>query len=222
MSNVFIDIETLPDMSEGAKDLIEVKAPAQFKKPESIAKWIEEKGPAEREKLWRKQALNPNEGQILSIAWNTGGETVCCTTNDFSHDSSGPHETNERALIESFCEDLVGELKGRPPYFIGHNVPFDLGFIWKRAIVNNIELPFTIKPHGRHGSDFFDTMQQWEGFKGRISQDRLCKLLGIEGKPDGISGANVLDHYLAGDIDKIAAYNKDDVDKVKSIYNRIK
>ena len=208
--NVFIDIETLPNMEPGAKDAIEVKAPAQYKKPESIAKWIAENGDAEKEQKWRKQALSPNEGKILSIAWSFGGKTFCA----ISH--------KESEVIELLVKNLTAGLGGRPPYFIGHNVPFDLGFIWKRAIINNIELPFKVKPHGRHGSDFFDTMQQWEGFKGRISQDRLCKLLGIKGKPDGISGANVLDHYLDGDIDGIVSYNKDDVEKVKSIYNRIK
>ena len=210
MSNVFIDIETLPNMDEGAKDLIIVSAPAKYKKEESIQKWLDDNAEAERETQWRKQALNPNEGRILSIAWSFGGEVKCAIGND------------ERAILGLLIDDLKLSLNGRPPYFIGHNVPFDLGFIWKRAIINNIRLPFPVKPHGRHGSDFFDTMQQWEGFKGRISQDRLCKLLGIEGKPDGISGANVLDHYLAGDIGKIEAYNKDDVEKVVAIYNRIK
>ena len=208
--NVFIDIETLPDMTDGAKDLIEVKPPATYKKAESIEKWMEANADAEKEKQWRKQALNPNSGRILSIAYSFGGDVeVICN-----------RSLSEKGLLGQFALKMREGLDGRPPYFIGHNVQFDMGFLWKRGIINNVDLP-SIKPVGRHGKDFFCTMTHWEGFKGRISQDNLCKLLGIEGKPDGVTGSTVLDYYLDKKYDDIAAYNQDDVEKVMAIYKRI-
>ena len=54
-----------------------------------------------------------------------------------------------------------------------------------------------------------------------MSQDNLCKALGIKGKPDDIDGSKVWDFYKAGKIDEIEDYNRDDVDKVRQIYNRI-
>ena len=64
-------------------------------------------------------------------------------------------------------------------------------------------------------------MQAWCGFKDRISQDNLCKALGIEGKPSDISGENVWDFYRAGGIDRIEEYNRDDVEKAREIYKRL-
>jgi len=181
-----------------------------------------EKAPEVAKEQWRKQSLSAdNGGQILCIS--------LCTNDGFMASFKGD---TDKQILEEFCFFLSEKLSlykpnskkilGRcNPYFVGHNIPFDLEFIWKRAVINSVNVPFKIKPHGRHGSDFYDTMQAWAGFKGRISQDRLAKLLGLEEKPSDINGSNVLDHYLAGDIDRILEYNRYDVETVKAIYDRI-
>lgn len=209
MSNVYIDIETLPDM-DFDKSTIEVKAPANYKKPESIEKWIQENGDTIREEEWRKQALSADRGgRILSIGYSVANGEIKTLYG---------LETDEHIIRELF-DDLSS--MNVHPFFIGHNVPFDLEFIWKRSKIQGISCPFKLRPFGRHGSEFYDTMQAWAGFKGHISQDRLASLLGIEQKPSDISGSNVLDHYLAGDHDKIREYNAYDVDTVRKIHKRI-
>ena len=54
-----------------------------------------------------------------------------------------------------------------------------------------------------------------------MSQNNLCKALGIEGKPGDIDGSKVWDFYKAGKIDRIEEYNRHDVETVEKIYNRI-
>jgi hypothetical protein len=247
----YIDIETLPNMAEGELERITKEVAENFKAPSSltktqacadlgltgddakytskddaIAKW-EERFASEKcgdvaMEQWRKQALNPDEGSILSIAFKCeGGDMWCQSIGDQS----------EFELLLNFWEQLrdrtseiVGALcrRNHDPYFVGHNVPFDLAFIWKRSVILGVNCKTNIKPHGRHGSDFFDTMQAWAGYKQRISQDRLSKILGIEQKPSDISGSNVFDHYMAGNIERIKEYNMHDVETVEAIYNRIK
>jgi hypothetical protein len=241
--NVYIDIETLPNMAEGELERITKEVAENFKAPSTLtktqacadlgltgndakftskddaisqweAKFATEKAGEVAIEQWRRQALNPDEGSILSIGFRATGNHMWC-------ESIG-NQTETDLLLE-FWKDLTSMMqRGRQPYFVGHNVPFDLAFIWKRSIVLFVERILDMKPHGRHGADFFDNMQQWAGFKGRISQDRLAGILGIEQKPSDITGANVFDHYQAGNIERIKEYNIHDVETVEAIYNRIK
>lgn len=242
-----IDIETLPNMAEGELERITKEVAENFKAPsgltktqacadlgltgdkakytskdDAIALWEKELASEKCGDVamdqWRRQALDPNAGSILSIGFRCGDGDIWC-------ESIGSR--SEFELLLCFWEHLKRSLKHsnwaeRQPYFIGHNVPFDLEFIWKRSIILGVNRKTAIKPHGRHGSDFFDNMQQWAGFKGRISQDRLSGILGIEQKPSDITGANVFDHYQAGNIERIKEYNVHDVETVEAIYNRIK
>jgi len=232
--NVYIDIETLPNMAEGELERITKEVAENFKAPSTLtktqacadlgltgndakftskddaiaqweAKFAKSKSGEVAMEQWRKQALDPNAGQILSIGFKVDGQDVRC-------ESYG--EGGESGLISWFWHRLEYDMKltrptcvGLPSCFIGHNVPFDLEFIWKRSVILGVQCLAPIKPHGRHGSDFFDNMQQWAGFKGRISQDRLAGILGIEQKPSDITGANVFDHYQAGNIERIKEYN---------------
>lgn len=247
--NVYLDIETLPSMAEGELERITKEVSENFKAPSSLtktqacvdlgligndakftskddaiaqweAKFAKEKSGDVAMEQWRRQALDPNSGQILSIGFKVDGVEARCE----SYGQGG-----ETGLISWFWHRLTYDMNitrptivGIRPYFIGHNVPFDLEFIWKRSIILGVECLAPIKPHGRHGADFFDNMQQWAGFKGRISQDRLAGILGIEQKPSDITGANVFDHYQADNIERIKEYNIYDVETVEAVYNRIK
>ena len=63
-------------------------------------------------------------------------------------------------------------------------------------------------------------MYAWAGYGNRISQDNLCKLLGLPTKP-GMSGKDVWPAWQAGEYDKIAQYCKYDVDTVCELHNRL-
>ena len=123
-------------------------------------------------------------------------------------------------LLFNFVSATQPGSNHRPPFFIGHNITFDLKFIWQRCVIlgicPNFSLPFT----GRHASHFHCTMQAWAGYGGRISQDRLCKALGMPGKADGIDGSKVWDCVKSGDTASVLAYNVNDVETVFELYRR--
>ena len=222
MTNTFFDIETIPEQpEEEAKARIAetIQAPAAMKKPETIEEWHHGRGKyagvkeAAIEKAYRDTSFDAAKGQICSIAFAVGDNPVMSMSTDKGCD----HD-----LVKLFFEALVSQLKDRPPFFIGHYVGgFDLKFLFRRAVILGIKPPFNLPFDGRHGQHFYDTSQAWCGFKDRISQDNLCKALGIEGKPSDIDGSKVWDAYKAGGIGRIEEYNRDDVTKNRMIYKRL-
>lgn len=220
--NVFIDIETIPAQPEDkAKQLIaeSISAPKTMSKVETIQAWHDGEGKyaGEKEKAieekYRKTALDGTTGEIISIAYAIeNGETQ-----SFSREL----DDDEEVFIGWVMDEMGLNLGARPPRFIGHNIRFDLRFLFQRCAVNCICPSFSFKQYGRHATDFFCTMEAWAGYGKRISQDNLCKALGIEGKPGDIDGSKVWDSVKAGDIGRIQEYNADDVEKVRKIYARI-
>ncbi len=220
--NVFIDIETIPEQPEAeAKALIAetIEAPATMKKADTIKDWHEGNGKYEGvkdaaiEDAYRKTSFDGAKGEICSIAWQVeGGELKSV--------SQATH--GETVILDKLFLDLKESCKGRPPFFIGQYVAgFDLKFLFHRCIINQVNPGFKIPFDGRHTKDFYCTQAAWAGFNGRMSQENLCKALGIEGKPDDIDGSKVWDFYKAGKIDRIEEYNRHDVETVIEIYNRI-
>lgn len=217
--DVFLDIETIPAQPESEqKELIAktIEAPAQMKKPETIQEWHEGVGKyagvkdAAIEEAYRKTALNGAKGQICSVAISCGDEIKSL---------SSVAESGEADILKWLSEEFA--TKKSTPYFIGHNISFDLKFLFQRFVINGINPRFPLPFSGRHGKDYFDNMFAWCGYGERISQDNLCKALGIEGKPGDIDGSKVWDFYKAERIDEIEEYNRDDVLKSQLIYNRL-
>lgn len=221
--NVFIDIETIPEQPEArakARIAESIKAPAAMKKQDTIDAWHNGDGKYKGEKdkaiedAYRKGSFDGSKGEICSIAWKPEGGGL--------YSFSRQHGMTEGKLLRLFFDELSDQCGGRPPFFIGQYIGgFDLKFIFHRAVILGVKPPFKIPFDGRHDKDFYCTQSAWAGYNGRMSQDSLCKALGIEGKPGDISGANVWDHYKAGEIARIEEYNRDDVAKVEMIYNRI-
>ncbi len=237
--NVFIDIETVPDQREGAFESFlnydNVKCPFTTKtqigedlnmQPEEYKfigaddfklMWVNKKGSEQAviqaEQEYRKTSFDGARGEIISIAFAVEDSEVVTYKRD---------GITESELISGAFEHLRSELGGKSPWFIGHNIGgFDLKFLFQRCVINRIDPKVDLKQWGRHAANYYDTMQAWAGFGNRISQDNLCKALGIEGKPCDISGANVWDHYKAGNIARIAEYNAQDVETVRKIYARL-
>ena len=217
--NVFIDIETIPDQREGALDkfIKEVSAPAQYKKPESIEKWIADNGKKEGENKWLKTSFDGAKGQICCICYAIDDGEV----KRFYVESVGA----ENGLLNHFNSQLREDLSLRDatltPYFIGHYIKgFDLPFLFKRMVINDVEPQFKLKAFGRHGVDFYDTMEAWEGFKGSISLDNLAKALGFNAKHN-ITGADVWPMFKDKRYQDISNYCVDDVEAVRKVYNKL-
>lgn len=239
--NCFLDIETVPAADkqpfiEDAK--VNFKAPSGMTKaqagadlglsadeikftsaPDLTARWEREmadkKAPELADTNWRKTSLDGTKGRVLSIAWK------------LQNGSGGLHINNpddERDTLQSFIAGLSEALgehgNGRPPFFIGHNVTFDLKFLFRRCVILGIRPPFQLPFHGRHDKDYFCTMEAWCDHGERISLSNLCAALNIESSND-IDGSMICDMWLQGKYAEIGAYNQDDVELSMQVYRAL-
>lgn len=244
MINVYIDIETLPspDRQRYIDDAREnFKAPSSLTKSQAgadlglsgdalkyapadevRARWEKEMASVKADEVgdmaWRKTALDGTHGRVFAIGYRVaGGETKVLY---------GDPENEAEFLCDSFSEvseAIADNRRGsvaRPAFFIGHNVVFDLKFLFRRAVILGVKPPFELPFQGRHGKDFYCTIKAWCEFKEYISLDNLCKALGIKGK-DGFDGSMVYDAWADGQHERIKEYCADDVDKVVALHKKL-
>lgn len=198
--NIYLDIETIPaqpELETKAEIAKTIEAPASMKKAETIADWHNGVGKyagvkdAAIEEAYRKTALDGANGEVISVSYSDGKD-ILVTSREL--DDS---EYTEAQLLKSVFWHIEEMAKNHgskiDPYFVGHNIQWDLKFLWHRAVINKVNPGFKLPFGGRHKSDFYDNMQAWAGFNGRISQDNLSKALGMEGKRDEVTGSNVWD-----------------------------
>jgi len=225
--NIFIDIETIPTQPEAetkAEIAKTIEAPATMKKAETISDWHNGAGKYEGvkdaaiEEAYRKTALDGGAGEIISIAFSDSEKLIVEYRRLDGMRTESELLSDVYYQIEELCEERAHKSQ---PYFVGHNVAWDLKFMWHRAVILGAKPPFKLPFGGRHKSDYYDNMQAWAGFGQRISQDNLAKALGMKGKPDDIDGSKVWDFVKDGNVERVAEYNKYDVETVINIYNRI-
>jgi hypothetical protein len=212
MLNVYIDIETIPEQNPNMDEYKAlVKAPGNMKKQETIDKWMVENQESAAEELWLKTSFDGGKGQICCIGVSINGETKTFTGT----------EINMLVSLNAFIADHTDFAVAKSEVnFIAHNAKFDLPFLHKRFVINGIKPQFKCNFNGRHGQHHYCTMEEWAGFNGRISQDNLCKILGLPVK-DGMDGSQVWPEYQKGNIDKIAEYCKSDVETVIAIHKKL-
>lgn len=217
---ITLDIETAPSQCEKIKAelLAAVKAPAQYKKPESIAEWLKENAESEAESAWRKTSFDGAYGHICVIGIAEGDNDA------EAFYSAGWHTDEADVLRSAFCR-IDAICKSHPnerPVFVGHNlVEFDLRFLFQRAVVLGVRpsryIPFAAKPWD---DSVFDTMTRWAGLKDRVKLDKLAKVFGLDGKGD-LDGSKVWDYVRDGKIAEVAEYCRNDVHMTRSIYKRM-
>ena len=236
MSYLVIDIETIPDQRPDALDKIKegftAKAP-DLTKPKLIEclglgtdgkyktvqelkdMWLEEFGEQAKEnqakEKWLKTSFDGSAGEICCI---------CVEGYGVSETFGGDTLHDESTILWQFWDYILRHFNGRCPTLVAHNAKFDLPFIYHRSVILGQKPAYGFKPHGRHGSDHFCTMEAWSGFGGRIGLDRLAKALGIQGK-DGMSGGDVWPAYQAGEHEKISEYCADDARITHEVYKRL-
>ena len=221
MTLLYLDLETIPTQNKAVIDELKfsVKAPANYTKPETIEKWFAENFDAEFDKIYRKTSLDGLYGEIISIAWAFDDEETQVV---YRHDTE-----SESDLLHGFFLTISNELNsvGRPGLvskWIGHYITgFDLRFLWQRCVFNrvkpSVKIPYDAKPWS---DDVFDTKIAWTGssqYSGAGSLDKLCTAFGIGSKGE-INGANVYGYWLKKEFDKIADYNKEDVEMCRKLY----
>lgn len=215
----YIDIETIPT---DRTDVIEsfasqVKPPATYKKPESIAQWIEENLASEIDAIHRKTALDGAFGQVCVIGF---------AMDDGPADAV--FEGSEADILNRFARLLeLADCDRYTTQFIGHNITdFDLRFLVQRYMVNRIPVPPVLKdaafakPWDIH--KVFDTMTQWAGIGNRVSLDKLCKALSIPTPKGDLDGSKVWDYVKAGKLNEVVEYCKRDIEATREIHRIIK
>jgi predicted PolB exonuclease-like 3'-5' exonuclease len=125
-----------------------------------------------------------------------------------------PHvgDRSEKALISSFVE-RIAELEPQLVTFNGST--FDLPVLRYRALVHGVAAPgFSSRPYfNRYTEDAVDLCDVLSSFssQAKVTLHELCRVMGLPGKPDGISGADVERYYREGRIREIAEYCESDV-----------
>ena len=227
---IIFDIETIPSQQPDARELVRasLKPPGTLKKPESIAAWWANEADAAVEDAYRRQSLDGGlAGEVISIAACTpdGRQWVRCRTQEekeselllaFGAQVESWIDQDARAVAEGFNY-------AQDPFLIAHNAAFDLGFLWRRCIVNGVRLPFKVPgPMARAGQHYGDTMSAWAGYGNRVSLDALCRALGVPSpKDNGMDGSQVFDAWLAGEHERIAQYNLTDALVTMEVWHRL-
>jgi hypothetical protein len=218
--NIYLDIETCPGQATGLRDefTANVKAPAQYKKPESIAEWMKENAEAEAEQAWRKTSFDGAHGHVCVVGLAFDDERPITM---FNPDWLAAEAGVLRSLFNT-VDDYIAKQPNVRPTFIGHNlVEFDLRFLFHRAVVLGVKpshhIPFFAKPWD---DGVFDTMVRWAGVKDRVKLEKLAKVLGVGTKGD-MDGSKVWDYVRDGRIAEVADYCANDVVLTRAVHKRM-
>lgn len=215
---IYLDIETLPTERADVIDMLasQIKPPATYKKPESIAQWLTENRESELDSLVRKTALDGAFGRICCFGF---------AIDDQPADTFVGTETDILAGVSTLLNALNSDRY--TTLIIGHNIcGFDLRFLLQRYIVNQLPVPFLVRYAANlkpwESDKVFDTMVQWAGVGNRISLDKLCMALGVNSPKGDLDGSKVFDYWKAGRIAEIAEYCKKDVEATRQVFRRMK
>ncbi len=203
MSIIFLDIETLPSPTKPNRD--ELKVPGNISKPETIEKWKDEN----IEKVYRDQALNSMQGQIICIGLLSDDIPEWATISIETPDK-------EKYLLEQFINTIRTNDE-----IVGHNIlGFDAPFIFHRCLKYSIKPPLqfrTLKHEMLH-----DTMLMFDPFRWKqyYSLKDIAAFFDIP-KNNDITGGDVFDLYQKGAFDKIRKHCLDDIRVMKQVYERL-
>lgn len=187
------------------KDPVKIEEWKQTKLASLVDEWKKAKQKAcdEAERIWRSEALESFKGRVIVLCYaKNDGEVI-------KLDSS----KGEKEMLVEFQEDIK---RYKTVNFVGHNLPFDLTFIFHRCLhygLSELANIVRLDKGWTKGRDF-DTQEMAFGglvWKGKISLHNLCKLLGVPTSKDDINGSQVLDAYLRGELDRIKSYCARDV-----------
>lgn len=222
MSNrkLVLDIETIPLNSalDAAYPADDRQPPANYKSDEAIAKWR-----AMDIKKWESErvkecSLNPRLGRILCIGLAADDQTEPAVLTAW-------HEGDESTVLEAFWS-IVARYDGR---VVTWNGSWDLQFILLRSMANGVKhsispyiirgwfRKFCIDPH----FDCKAVLTNWGTPKAGEGLTEWAAFLGVDGKTDDVSGANVYEMYQAKQMDAICEYCERDVSATRDIYNKI-
>ncbi|MCF7811568.1 hypothetical protein K9N50_11335 [bacterium] len=209
---IYTDLETIP--SGDPIDPAEMPHPARMSLEKTIEAWRRDKAPQEAEEQYRKRALDSMQGEIVCICWAIDDERI------HSLISSA---CDEELLLFDFIQELRRDIPQHEPItWVGHfGLTFDMLWLWRKAVKYNLGWLIRNIRLERYRSNAEDTNIMWNGVdRGYTSLASIAAFLDV-GEPIG-SGAEIYDHYLAGEYEKIIEHCKQDVEICRAIYKKMK
>lgn len=190
---IFIDIETIKE----SKSLFDLKAnkAIAFKNYVDNSSLFEDK--SDISKAWKegKIALMPEFSKIICISIGIiDGATIKIKSYFSTVDK-------EILTLKEFIDDLIKILKTRK-WLCGHNIiNFDMPFLIRRCIVNQIKVPYELQMHEKKPWElnFIDTMQIWKCGSyslGTANLETICVCLGLDSPKETMSGKDISDKYF--------------------------
>jgi len=214
---LFLDIETVPEIEH--YDQLD---------PEMQQLW-ELKTQYQRKEEFTAEAFYDRAG-----IWAEFGKIVCISVgyfiikNDIRNFRVTSFFGEEIKILKDF-NNLLNNHFNQPQHVLcGHNAKeFDIPFIARRMIVNQIALPEKLNLFGKKPWEIphLDTLELWKfgDYKHYTSLKLLTKILGIPSSKGDIDGSQV-GHvfYVEKDIDRIVTYCEKDTIAVAQIFLRLR
>lgn len=205
--NLFIDIETIgtEDPAVVAEIAATIAPPANISKAETLAAWEAEKKPVAVNEAVAKTAFDGGLGRVIVFGYAI---------------DDGPAQSIFAAEPELLAR--IPAMRGSCNV-VGHNVTWDIRFLWQRFLVNQVPMPSWVRNAVRAKPwDNCDTMTLWNPERDKkVSLERLCRLLSIPSSKNGLDGSKVWDAFREGRILEIAAYCRADVEATRACYRRM-
>ncbi len=200
MKRLVIDIETVP--REGIMNTW-------------FPQWAGEKHPDK----------TPEELEQLAGLYPEFGMTCCVCLKEYNTD----HMAFARAALageeKAMLYDLGSWLDQPDVQLIGHNIKgFDIPFLAKRYIAQNLPLPNSLKTAGKKPWEVphQDTMELMKfGGWAPMSLRSACLLMGLKDPKEKECGKDVWDLFKAGDMDRLVNYCSGDVWAAEAVLKRL-
>ena len=214
--NIFVfDIETVPDI-ELAKKIYDLNNLGQHDVIQALFAMQREKNGSEFLPHFLQKVIS------ISMVWAKNSKIKIF--------SLGNEQSDESELISKFFNAID---KYTPTLVSWNGSGFDLPVLHYRSLINKISAP-TYWEHGEQNQNFkwnnylsryhyrhLDLMDVLAGYQPKCYAplSEIAISLGFPGKM-GMSGAQVLDYYLAGDLSSIRNYCETDVINTYCVYLR--
>jgi len=199
----------------------------------------------EEQQLWTTKAAQlykhtielptPNQSyQEKAGIYAEFGKIVCIGLGIFDELDQNLHlrlkhisHTDEHFLLQEFVRLVLKQEQQGNVHFCGHNIKeFDLPYICRRLIINNIPIPPSLQLAGTKpwNNPHIDTLELWRfgDYKHYISLNLLAHILDIPSPKTDINGSEVgRVYYTEKNLERIANYCLQDIHTTALVYLKL-
>jgi hypothetical protein len=179
------------------------------------------KGFDDPHKMWSRMAgLYPEWGRIVCIS--VGQLKFDETGHPVAFKAMSYHGTDESKLLKEFSQTATKIMQKYPRMkWVGHNIKgFDLPYIIKRSLINNLTVPTAFHLHKQKPWEncLLDTQDVWKfGGWNSAKLGLISELLGIPSPKDAMSGPEVNEYYWNDRLEEIKVYCEKDIQATANV-----